>query len=497
MQTRACSRKRKFEENNAENGGKRQQLPSIGFDWNQLPIELWLEVSKYFYFMELFQLRRVNKTFNRAINTCISLSNRLTNSSLWRHKYPRIMTHKMIEQTFSPPNRWQTLKILELEDWNTAMVSTSLAKISKNAKNLEDITISCENIKRMHFRSFIKSYPRLRRFKLMSTGGNLSLESLKTFFNNCQLLTRLSLSLSDIRFDFNGVDLSNPVEASKQLFPNRSPHLEDLHLFFPNLDLAERLEPLICATFSQSLVKLSNRIMPKFPMPNLVRISITLLDQMECPRLDGTDEQALFSYWNQFPKLRDLWLIRRGRILHRSRLKIFTDIFLLPNCPVRSFFLKSLALDDLSFLKGMESLHFSGCLGIRSDNFMNMLLNNPSIKALTLRTLDFCDDLLPFIGANCKQLEFLCIEEECRFNFTHLLAFAEAHRAAVGASSIVKLSARSKKDFLFLSSEIYCLKTLGKLTDSVGAADHELLKSNGVHLLPRSVFISQWKCRYP
>ena len=58
-------RKQELEDNSTENDDKKSlPMPSIGFDWNQLPIELWLEVSKYLYFMELFQLRRVNKTFN-------------------------------------------------------------------------------------------------------------------------------------------------------------------------------------------------------------------------------------------------------------------------------------------------------------------------------------------------------------------------------------------------------------------------------------------------
>ena len=481
MQTRA-SRKRRLE------GNESLPLVSKSFDWNQLPIDLWLEISKHFSFMELFQMRRVSRTFNRAINSCISCSNRLSNSSLYRKAHSRIITNQMIEQTFSPPNRWQTLKVLELEGWYATMVSTSLAKISKNAKNLEEISISCENIKRMHFRSFIKSYPRLRRFKLMSTGGSLSLDSLKSLFNNCQLLTQLSLSFRECRFEFNGVDVSNPVEASKQLFPNRSPHLVDLHLFFPDLDLIERLDPLICATFSQSLVKLSNHLMPKFPMPNLVRINTTLVDLMEHPRLDGTDEQALFSYWNQFPKLRSLCLIRGERHFHhRESIAVSTAVFSLPNCPVRNLSFDYFWLDDLSLLRGIERLSFGQCEGLFCDNLKNMLLNNQSLKDLSLCKLeDFSDDLLLFIGANCKQLEFLSIGDNRGFNFTHLLAFAEAHRAAVGASSIVKISARSKKDFFFscLLDELYFIsQTLGVLTESIEAANDELLKSHGVHLL--------------
>ena len=487
MQTRACSRKRKFEENNTENGGNRQQVPSIGFDWNQLPIELWLEVSKYFYFMEMFQLRRVNKTFNRAINTCISFSNRLTSSSLCRNGHLQIITNKMIEKTFSPSNQWQALNVLELEGWHATMVSTSLITISKNAKNLEEISISCDGIKRMHFRSFVKTYPRLRRFKLMSTGSSLSLANLKTFFNNCQLLTQLSLSLSDIRFEFNGVDVSDPVEASKHLFPNRSPYLEDLHLFFPNLDLSERLDPLICATFSQSLVKLANYSLPNFPMPNLAKITTSKVDWMEVgPWLKELDEVTVFSYWNQYPKLCQLSLGRGVRSFHHqgNNIAVSTAIFSLPNCPVRSLSFDFYVLDDLSLLSGIERLYFGQCKGLFCENLKNMLLNNPSLTDLSLCTLeDFCDDLLPFIGANCKQLEFLSIGDNRGFNFTHLLAFAEAHRAAVGASSIVRISTDCKSNFLKTSFSFIVFFHLDTLSASVQTADDELLRSHGVHLL--------------
>ena len=102
----------------------------------------------------------------------------------------------------------------------------------------------------------------------------------------------------------------------------------------------------------------------------------------------------------------------------------------------------------------MESLKFSRCQGVWSNNLKNMLLNNPSLKVLTFSILeDFCDDLLFFIGATCKQLEFLSIGGG--FNFTHLLEFAEAHSEAAGASSIVKLYAPSKNDsYLFLFCEL-------------------------------------------
>ena len=149
MQTRAGSRKRKFKADNAENFDERIQVSSNGFDWNQLPIELWLAVSKHLPYMEMFQLRRVNKTFKRAIDSCISLSNSLTNFSLCRNGLFCTVTHKMIEQTFSPPNRWQTLKVLDLLTFSSIMDSTNLVTISKNAKNLEEISISCKNIKQM------------------------------------------------------------------------------------------------------------------------------------------------------------------------------------------------------------------------------------------------------------------------------------------------------------------------------------------------------------
>ena len=476
MQTRA-SRKRRLE------GNEILPLVSKSFDWNQLPIELWLEICKYLPFMELFQLRRVNKIFNRAIDSCISLRDHLTISFLRRYGLLCKFSNNMIEHIFSPPNRWQALKVLNIEGAFSSLVSTSLAKISKNAKNLEDITISCDGIKRMHFRSFIKAYPRLRRFSLTANGGSLSLDSLKTLFKNCQLLTRLSLSFRDCRFEFNEVDVSDPVVASKLLFPNRSPYLEDLHLYLPELDLMERLDPLITATFSQSLVKLSNHALPDFPMPNLEDVTTGFVDLMEYTYVEDMDVQELLNFWYQFPKLRQLSLSRGARHFPQlCGMKIFTDIFALPNCPVRSLSFDFYFLDDLSALRGIERLHLGQCDGLWSVNLKIMLINNSSIKALTLCTLvDFCEDLLPFIGANCKQLEFLSIGENRRFNFTHLLAFAEAHSEAAGSSSIIKLSAPSKKDhFAFIYFILYFI-SLG-LTDSIEAADYELLKIHGVFL---------------